>query len=66
MLSRAVEGVFTVYDITGKVVYRKIGSFEKGINTIELKAEDLQSSGIYLYKFESEIFTETKKMIFTL
>ena len=63
MLSRAVEGVFTVYDITGKVVYRKKGSFEKGINTIELKAEDLQSSGIYLYKFESEIFTETKKMI---
>lgn len=66
MLTRAVKGILTVYDATGRVVYRKEGMYDKGINSVEIKAENLQSSGIYLYKFESEIFTDTKKMILTL
>jgi len=40
--------------------------FEKGLNTIEVKSTDINGSGIYIYKFESDVFTDTKKMILTL
>jgi len=66
LLNDNTQGIFTVYDITGKVIWQKSAEFEKGLNSIELKAEDLGRSGVYFYRFESSSFSETRKMIFTL
>lgn len=66
ILAQSVKGKLTVYDATGRKVYTKTGEFSKGRNTIEIKAGNLSGSGIYIYRFESEIFTDTKKMILTL
>jgi len=66
ILAQSVKGKLTVYDATGRKVYTKTGEVSKGRNTIEIKAGNLSGSGIYIYRFESEIFTDTKKMILTL
>lgn len=66
ILSQATKGTLTVYDATGRIVYIRTGEFNKGRNAIEIKAENLSGSGIYIYRFDSEIFTDTKKMILTL
>lgn len=66
LLTQPAKGKLTVYDVSGKPVYTRSGDFAKGMNTIEIKAEDLLGSGVYIYKFESDVFTDTRKMILTL
>lgn len=66
ILTQATQGKITVYDVTGREIYTRKDAFEKGINVIDIKSKDLNGSGIYIYKFESDVFTDTKKMILTL
>lgn len=66
MLKEKTYGTLKVYDVTGKELYRLQRDFEKGINTIELRADDLGQPGVYYYQFESKVFSDIKKMIFTL
>ena len=66
VLSQSTQGRITVFDVTGRAIYTKTSIFEKGLNTIEIKANELNGSGVYIYKFESDLFTDTKKMILTL
>ncbi|HQW70508.1 MAG: T9SS type A sorting domain-containing protein [Saprospiraceae bacterium] len=66
LLTESTQGKLTIFDATGRTVFVKKGMFEKGLNTIEVKSTDINGSGIYIYKFESDVFTDTKKMILTL
>jgi len=53
----------TIYDANGKVVTTETRIFGQGINEFSVKSEDLDGSGILLYRIESESSSITKKMI---
>ena len=57
------DATVTVYDVTGKVVFRQEGNYAKGYNEIELSKSDLGASGVHYYQLDSGDFTATKKMI---
>jgi hypothetical protein len=54
---------FTIYDITGKVVFNNSGSYTKGEHSIVVNKSTLGSHGVYYYKLESGNYSDTKKMI---
>ncbi|MDF1866029.1 MAG: T9SS type A sorting domain-containing protein [Saprospiraceae bacterium] len=62
-LPAASEGSMTVFDISGKILWRKEGALEKGYNEILLKSTDLPQSGVLFYQLETPDFVGTKKMI---
>ena len=57
------EATFTMYDVTGKVLYTRTVEAERGMNTLEISSDELGVSGIVYYKIESGDFVATKKMI---
>jgi photosystem II stability/assembly factor-like uncharacterized protein len=55
----------SVYDILGREIKQLVNETQKaGTYTIQFNAEGL-SSGIYLYKIQTENYSETKRMILT-
>lgn len=62
-LPEAGTATLTVYDVTGKVLKLTKGSFDKGMNTIELSKGDLAATGVMFYTLETAGFTETKRMV---
>jgi hypothetical protein len=57
------EAVLTVYDLTGKEVYRTTGVFTAGYNAIMISQKDLPYTGVMYYKLESGGYSATKKMV---
>lgn len=53
----------TVFDLAGKTVAQRTGTFEAGLNTIQLDRNELNTTGVLYYQIESGSFSETKKMI---
>lgn len=62
-LPEAGEATLTIMDVTGKVVYTKSASFEKGINAFQVSKNDLNTTGVMIYKVESGQHSATAKMI---
>jgi len=63
-LADAGTATFTVYDITGKVVYKSIDNYAAGNHSIVLQQTDLVgTANVLYYKIDSGDFTATKKMI---
>ena len=62
-LPEAGEATLKVFDVTGQVVYKNIGSFGKGINSFTITRNDLPSKGVMIYQVESGVNAATKKMI---
>ncbi len=62
-LPSAASASLTVYDVTGKVLYRNTANYEKGFNQIQLSNNDLDSRGLMYYQLESGTNIATKKMI---
>jgi hypothetical protein len=59
----AVEGSLRVFDITGRLVQTiAAGQFTAGYHTYSWKG-DRVASGVYFYRFTSDRFTETRKML---
>jgi hypothetical protein len=52
-----------IQDVTGRILKRISGQFDKGINTIRLKKSDLNANGILYYQLDSEGNTATRKMV---
>jgi hypothetical protein len=65
MPKRAVA-MLSVYDITGKEIYRQTGEFNVGYHELELSSAILPAHGLYYYRLQSEEFSATRKMIFTV
>lgn len=63
VLPKSAKATLTVFDVTGKVLKRTQGSFDKGINTIEINKDELASSGVLYYTLETEGFIDTKRMV---
>lgn len=53
----------TVFDISGKVLYRESDVLSRGDHSIVLRADDLGSSGIMYYQLMYDDQIETRKMI---
>jgi hypothetical protein len=62
-LPEAQRATLNIYDITGKTVFSKTSSFNKGSNQIVLESTQLGNGGILYYQLESNGFVSTKKMI---
>ena len=62
-LVEAGEAMFTMYDVTGKVLYTTTVEAERGMNTLEISSDELGVSGIVYYQIESGDFVATKKML---
>jgi len=62
-LPKAAKGILSIRDTKGSLIYRVEGSYVKGENKVLLKQADLRASGVLYYTFETEDFTDTKKMI---
>ncbi|MDF1696633.1 MAG: T9SS type A sorting domain-containing protein [Saprospiraceae bacterium] len=52
-----------VMDVTGKVLIRKTGQYQKGYNSITLDVSEINSSGILYYQLDTERNSATKKMM---
>lgn len=62
-LLKATNVNITVFDITGKLVKTMVNEYQNyGTYRIDFDGSDL-SSGIYIYKINTEEFSDTKKMI---
>jgi HYR domain-containing protein len=63
-LPEAADASLTILDISGRVVKSIRGEYAKGYNEITISREDLPAAqGVYYYRFETENFTATRKMI---
>jgi hypothetical protein len=62
-LPQADNASLRVFDVNGKLLYTKNGSFSKGINNFTINKSELPHTGVMMYQVESGLFTETKKMI---
>ncbi|MEM6318065.1 MAG: T9SS type A sorting domain-containing protein [Bacteroidota bacterium] len=62
-LPKADAATLTVMDVQGKVLTEIRGDYEKGYNTVTLKASDLGATGVLYYQLESADQVATKKMI---
>lgn len=62
-LPQASSAVLSVFDVTGKLVYTKSNTYEKGMNNIELNVSQFGVSGVLYYTLQTEDNTATKKMV---
>ncbi len=63
-LAKKGLAVLTIFDLTGKVIYRTSDTYEAGIHQVQISKRDLNTSSSVLYfKLESGGFTQTNKMI---
>jgi len=61
-LPQPADFTFTVFDITGRELYRITDAGKAGTYNIKFDGSDL-SSGIYFYRLQTKDFIDTKKMI---
>jgi hypothetical protein len=52
-----------IMDVTGKVLIRKTGKYNKGYNSITLDVSEINGSGILYYQLDTERNSASKKMI---
>jgi Secretion system C-terminal sorting domain/Dockerin type I domain len=62
-LPEASSTSLKVYDVNGKLIYTRNGSFGPGMNSFTINKSELPSLGVMMYQIESGQFTVTKKMI---
>jgi len=62
-LPEAAEATLTIYDETGRLVYRQIGDFAKGYNVFVIERQLMKTNGVLLYKVETATDMGIGKMI---
>lgn len=62
-LPESAEATLSVYDMTGRLLYKKTATYNRGFNTVGINAREFSSPGLMYYTLESGSFTATKKMI---
>jgi protein associated with RNAse G/E len=62
-LPAAQSATLTFFDVTGKTLTQVSGSYAKGVNTIKVNSDMLNTQGIVYYQLSTSEFTDTKKMI---
>ncbi|MEO1516429.1 MAG: T9SS type A sorting domain-containing protein [Bacteroidota bacterium] len=59
------ETTITIYDVSGKVHLQRRQSFEKGKQSFDLQAKDLQAPGLYIIELSNAKETISKRMLYT-
>lgn len=62
-LPEAAAATLSVFDQSGRLVFRQKGDFPKGYNTISLEKAILNTSGVLYYTLETNTDSATKTMI---
>ena len=62
-LPAASEITFTIFDLNGKIVFRKSNVLKKGSHQIEINTKNLNGKGIYYYQLKTNSATTTRKML---
>ena len=62
-LPENAEATVAVYDVAGKVLYKRTIDAVEGYNMLTIKADDLQGSGVMYYNVRTSEFSATRKMI---
>jgi hypothetical protein len=62
-LPEATTATLTVYDETGRLVFEKQAAFAKGYNQVTIDASALSATGVLIYKLETAIDSDAKRMI---
>lgn len=57
------EAVLSIYDVSGRVIFKKVIDAEEGLNEITITEDELGANGVLYYRVESSGFTATKRMI---
>ncbi len=63
LMPRAGKASLIVFDVTGKSVLVRNGQYNAGYNELIINKAELGDAGVLYYQFNSEDFTDTKKMI---
>ena len=59
----ATKATVSIMDVTGKLIFEKSNYFSKGMNTVTVNADALNTGGVLYYKVETEKNSATMKMI---
>ncbi|MBV6426029.1 MAG: hypothetical protein KIPDCIKN_00520 [Haliscomenobacter sp.] len=62
-LPEAQQAEISVYDLKGRLLWRKEGLFESGVNEILVRKSGLNGKGVLFYTLKTASFTATKKML---
>jgi hypothetical protein len=62
-LPESTEATLSVFDPSGRMVFRQSGKFEKGYNTFIIEKSMLNTSGVLTYTLETETDSASKKMV---
>src|SRR5690606_6132374 len=62
-LPESAEVTLTVFDVTGKVLFRAQRELNAGTHTEWTDSGMLNGAGIYYYQLDAEAYTATRKMI---
>jgi hypothetical protein len=57
------QAKLTLFDVTGRELYNESILANKGLNTVELRKDQIGAEGIVYYQVQFEGFTATKKML---
>jgi hypothetical protein len=62
-LAESGRGILKITDVTGHLIKSLERDWCKGYNEVWLNRQDILSSGVMLYSFESKEYNATRKMI---
>jgi hypothetical protein len=62
-LPEAMPAHLSIFDITGRLMKRVEGDFQRGYNQITIDGDDLRSRGVLYYQLETRDYLATKKMV---
>ena len=62
-IDKAETYTFTIYDVTGKMLYEQTSTSNIGINKITVNNSDLNTSGVLYYSIRTKDYSATKKMV---
>ena len=63
VLPRTAEATLSIYDVTGKVLFKMTDIYSAGEHNVRIMKSDLSSAGMLYYTLESAGYVATKKMI---
>jgi len=63
-LPESARATVRVFNANGQLVRSFVGDYEKGINSVEFRANDLGTPGVYYYELDTPGFADRKKMVF--
>jgi hypothetical protein len=62
-LNETTDAVLSIYDNTGKTIFRQDGKFNRGMHRIPVQRNLFSSAGSYYYSLETEKSKATRKLI---